>query len=134
MLVLTRKIGQAVRIGNVRIVISKVGRGAVRIGIDAPREVPIVREELDEDSGGGTAADRNPKQDPDPDSRPAAPSSGPTSRPHRSGESRCGLSGSSTMNNSTKPTRKNPFRPLRRARRRNPDAGSMARLNPGFRC
>ena len=55
MLILTRKTGEAVRIGNVRIVINRVGRGAVRIGIEAPREVPIVREELDENSGGGVA-------------------------------------------------------------------------------
>ena len=47
MLVLTRKLGQQVRIGN-DIVISIVGVGGdkVRIGIDAPKTEPIMRSEL----------------------------------------------------------------------------------------
>jgi carbon storage regulator CsrA len=52
MLVLTRKTDQVVRIGNVRVMIVRVDRqtGQVRLGIDAPPEVEIVRGELE--SGG----------------------------------------------------------------------------------
>ena len=139
MLILTRKTGEAVRIGNVRIVINRVGRGAVRIGIDAPREVPIVREELDEDSGGGTGIDPAPKPDPEPDFRPvaslpSATSTGSTSRPHRTAQSRRGLPAGPPRNTSKKTAGVDRFQLLQRARRRGPDSGSMARLNPGFHC
>ena len=47
MLVLTRKLGESIRIGDeilVRVV--DVQGGAVRIAIDAPREIPVHREEV----------------------------------------------------------------------------------------
>ena len=48
MLVLSRKSGQSVRVGNdVRIVIVRIEKGRVRIGIDAPGHVLVAREELD---------------------------------------------------------------------------------------
>ena len=47
MLVLSRKFGQQFRVGDdVVITIVKVDRNSVRIGIDAPGEVPICRTEL----------------------------------------------------------------------------------------
>jgi len=50
MLILTRKQGEAIAIGdNIQIQVLNVKRGQVRIGISAPREVKVDREEcLDE--------------------------------------------------------------------------------------
>lgn len=47
MLVLSRKVGQEIRIGdNVTIVVNKVSGNRVSIGIVAPMEVPVVRGEI----------------------------------------------------------------------------------------
>lgn len=47
MLVLNRKVGQRVLLGGeIVITVVKVSGGGVRIGIEAPAEVPILREEL----------------------------------------------------------------------------------------
>lgn len=47
MLVLSRKYGESIFIGNgIRIVVSEINGDAVRIAIDAPREMLILREEL----------------------------------------------------------------------------------------
>lgn len=47
MLVLSRKVGERIQIGEeVRITIVRVAQGVVRVGIEAPRDWPIVREEL----------------------------------------------------------------------------------------
>ncbi len=47
MLVLSRKLGEKIHIGdNIVIVVVDIDRGKVRLGIEAPREVPIYREEL----------------------------------------------------------------------------------------
>ena len=47
MLVLSRKLGQRFQIGpEVRITIVKLDRNSVRIGIEAPDDVAICREEL----------------------------------------------------------------------------------------
>lgn len=51
MLVLTRKVGEQIRIGdNVTITVVRIDEWKVRIGIDAPQEVKIVRAELGGDS------------------------------------------------------------------------------------
>jgi len=48
MLVLTRKIGEKIRIGNdIEIEVRSVAGKRVRIGINAPREIPIRRPETD---------------------------------------------------------------------------------------
>lgn len=47
MLVLMRKLGQKLMIGdNIEITVTDIGRGQIRLGITAPREVSILRKEL----------------------------------------------------------------------------------------
>ncbi len=47
MLILTRKRGQAFHIGDdIRVTVFDIGNDSVRVAIDAPREVKILREEL----------------------------------------------------------------------------------------
>lgn len=47
MLVLSRKPGEKILIGdNVTVTIVRIGPNTVRLGIDAPRDMNIVREEL----------------------------------------------------------------------------------------
>jgi carbon storage regulator len=47
MLVLSRKPGEKIRIGdNVTVTIVRIGPNNVRLGIDAPRDLNIVREEI----------------------------------------------------------------------------------------
>lgn len=54
MLVLQRKKGESLIIdGNIKITIAEIGTDRVKISIDAPREIPILRAELAE------AADAN---------------------------------------------------------------------------
>jgi carbon storage regulator len=47
MLVLSRKLGEKIYINdNICITIVDIDRGKIRLGIEAPREVPIFRQEL----------------------------------------------------------------------------------------
>lgn len=47
MLVLSRKIGERILIGDqIAITVVRVTGGGVRLGIEAPHELPVVREEL----------------------------------------------------------------------------------------
>lgn len=47
MLILTRKIGETIRIaGNIRVTVMEVDGRNVKLGIDAPKEVAIYREEV----------------------------------------------------------------------------------------
>ncbi len=75
MLTLTRKVGESIRIGdNIEIVVKEIRRNQVRIGIIAPRDVSIYREEvyeaiLDQDDleefeqDAGTDHDQNKEDD-----------------------------------------------------------------------
>jgi carbon storage regulator len=46
-LVLSRKVGQRILIGDkILVTVVKVGHGGVRIGIEAPPELAVIREEL----------------------------------------------------------------------------------------
>ena len=64
MLVLTRKLSQQIMVGrDIRITVVKVERNQVRLGIDAPQGVAILREELVErraerPGGAGAVVDR----------------------------------------------------------------------------
>ena len=49
MLVLTRYVGESIWIGDIKLTILGNGYGKVKVGIDAPDDVNIVREELLED-------------------------------------------------------------------------------------
>jgi len=47
MLVLSRKIGEVITIGNsIKITILSYDRGIVRIGIEAPKDIPVHRKEV----------------------------------------------------------------------------------------
>ena len=47
MLVLSRKLGQRFQVGqDIRVTIVKIDRNSVRIGIEAPNEVSVYREEI----------------------------------------------------------------------------------------
>lgn len=47
MLVLTRNVGEKLIIdGNIEVMVVEAGGGSVRLGIEAPKDVHIVREEL----------------------------------------------------------------------------------------
>jgi carbon storage regulator len=49
-LVLSRKVGERILIGErITVTVVKLGHGGVRIGIDAPPEMAVVREELAEE-------------------------------------------------------------------------------------
>jgi carbon storage regulator len=47
MLVLSRKIGERILIGDkIAVTVVRIGQGGVRIGVDAPSDMVVVREEL----------------------------------------------------------------------------------------
>jgi carbon storage regulator len=47
MLVLSRKLGERIVInGHIVVVVVKIDRNQVRLGIDAPKDVPVHREEI----------------------------------------------------------------------------------------
>jgi len=68
MLVLSRKPGERILIGNdVAVTIIRIGPNSVRVGIDAPGDVNIVREELclepQNEAAAGAAASTCPSLD-----------------------------------------------------------------------
>ena len=47
MLVLSRKVGEKILIGdNISVTVVRVAQGMVRIGVEAPHNLPVVREEI----------------------------------------------------------------------------------------
>ena len=57
MLVLSRKLGEKIYIGeNVCITVVDIDRGKIRLGIEAPRDVPIYRQVLLPSTGGEATA------------------------------------------------------------------------------
>ncbi len=58
MIVLSRKTTEAIRIADdIRIVVFRTGSGRVSLGIEAPRNIPVVREEIWKRSGRSLDAD-----------------------------------------------------------------------------
>jgi carbon storage regulator len=63
MLTLTRKVGESIKIGDdIEIVVKEIRRNQVRIGIVAPRDVPVYRTEVYQITD---AADQDPSSDED---------------------------------------------------------------------
>ncbi len=62
MLVLSRKPGERILIGD-RIVVTvvRIAPGVVRLGVEAPENTPIIREELREEGGRGKAEGGRPQ-------------------------------------------------------------------------
>jgi len=49
MLVLTRKVGERIQLGdNITVTLVKINGNVVRLGIDAPPQMPVIRQELAE--------------------------------------------------------------------------------------
>ncbi len=47
MLILTRRLGEGIKIGdNIKITVEKISKGQIKIGIEAPTDVVIAREEV----------------------------------------------------------------------------------------
>jgi carbon storage regulator len=64
MLVVTRRVGQAIKIGqDITVSVQEVNGKQVRIGVDAPRDVPVHREEVYERIKADTPddSDKDPK-------------------------------------------------------------------------
>jgi carbon storage regulator len=69
MLVLSRKLGEKIYIGdNICITVVDIDRGKIRLGIEAPRDVPIYRQELlplnQQRPAGAPATDPSPTPSP----------------------------------------------------------------------
>lgn len=68
MLVLSRKLGEKIYIAdNICITVVDIDRGKIRLGIEAPRDVPIFRKEL------LTGEKKSKKATPPPDPQSAQP-------------------------------------------------------------
>ena len=71
MLVLSRKVGERLWIGdNISITVVKITGGGVRIGVEAPAELPVVREELKVRMDQEAAAPDKSARVPPPQSQP----------------------------------------------------------------
>lgn len=57
MLVLTRRMFQSVLIGDVRVTVVDIRKGAVRLGIEAPKEMPVDRSEVREQKAAKVVSD-----------------------------------------------------------------------------
>lgn len=60
MLVLSRKVGEKIVIGgNIVVTVIEIDRGKIRLGITAPREIPVFRQELVEAAAAETTSNPN---------------------------------------------------------------------------
>lgn len=77
MLVLSRKSGDAVVIdGDIKIQVLDVRGGVVRLGIEAPKQVPVFREELWSDARAAANREYSPRHSQRVERRPACPAAG----------------------------------------------------------
>ena len=61
MLVLSRKVGERILLGDsIRITVVRVSGGGVRLGIEAPHDVSVIREEVVQDEVSVCAAGSKP--------------------------------------------------------------------------
>ncbi len=59
MLVLSRKVGERILIGNqVTVTVVRITGGGVRLGIEAPKEMAVIREELQDELQQSTSVPR----------------------------------------------------------------------------
>lgn len=117
MLVLTRKTRQSILIGNTRVVILSARRGGVRLGIDAPREVDVIREEC-----GARIGSADPGSSSDETEHPKAAHSRPG--PRRRAARRCRLSQTPKPAHTKTAAVVEQFAPLQRVRRP-PECGQL---------
>lgn len=81
MLILTRRVGESIVIGDdVTVTIIEAGRDHVRVGIDAPRRVPVHRQEVYAAITEENVAARSGDAAGVLTERPAAPATPPTRR------------------------------------------------------
>ena len=86
MLVLSRHVNERIRIGDdVVLTVVRINGGLVRLGIDAPRDVAVVREELLNTPARGGSARLTEPSPPSADSDPRPPAAGRL----RPGNQRC---------------------------------------------
>ena len=65
MLVLSRKVGERILIGeHISVTVVRVTGGGVRIGIEAPAEMPVIREELKRSLDGADTRVEQPAVEP----------------------------------------------------------------------
>ena len=61
MLVLSRKVGEKILIGDkIEVTVVRVAQGIVRIGVNAPQDMPIIREEIKGQAETGSKGTRQP--------------------------------------------------------------------------
>jgi carbon storage regulator len=74
MLILSRKVGEVVCIGaDVRIRVTSAGHGKVRLGIEAPADVKVLRAELVPGRGKGGPGGPAPQPPPRPNEKGGTP-------------------------------------------------------------
>jgi len=63
MLVLSRKVGQRILIGDkIAVTVVRIGQGGVRIGVEAPNDLEVIREELKDGEGARQPAPSEPSR------------------------------------------------------------------------
>jgi carbon storage regulator len=65
MLVLSRKVGERIQLGDhITVTLVKISGNMVRLGIDAPPNMPVVRQELAVRAAAAASPDQNAEEEP----------------------------------------------------------------------